>query len=351
MRLAKTLWSDDLSVVVWLMRVYLMAIVLTAGCGKQPMPPTTAAATLCRDALNAPIAPLSHVSTRSVGADGLPTVPAVSFSAPARRVAGLLDEGKITAADTLLKTYLGQYPDDGGLHAQHARFLLATTELTSLLTILGDTFNRSGIADACRNAVEFDASMKPYVADILLRQAVQDIRSDQRNGWPVVLADAERFSPGARGTFVVGGWDDCAELAATIDATTSRQWAPAFAGLREPFVKSGYYASALYMQCFACFLEHGDTANEQKLRACAKLMRSVLADVKANPDRGQRAAFAFEAFLLHLDGRLSLAQHLIARHDVEYTADIDELTRMDDKLYGKPMHDILQELNKKKASN
>lgn len=264
----------------------------------------------------------------------LPVAPKVALSAPASRLKKLIDEGKWNAASTLLEAYLQQYPDDGGVHAMHGRILLNNEDtLTDYIPADSQT---DAVLQAFKNAVEFDSSTKPLVADILLRHAHTLLTDAAANGTPATFIDLymlaqQEFDAGTEqmeqteeagniaklaesvqlmglvtvGNFIAaergnlyyaGGWDHGIMLANEYDPQRCQAWASHLANLGPKFAEQGLFGSAMYMRSASTWLAG---VKDKQTRALESL--SVLADqsekIAADEGLRRRADVAISHFM------------------------------------------------------
>lgn len=270
--------------------------------------------------------------------DGMPPPPTAPLSSRARKLNQLLNEGKLSAANTLVNTYLQQFPDDGGVQAMHARLLLLDSEY--VFDFAPAESRILYILEACRNAVEFDPKLKPLVADMLLRQAIVDLRKAAASRSPVVFADLQiaaqeqiaaleypdslsqtenpldSIGPDlyhgmelaavgflAMGMkmhyghlYIAGGLEQGAILARELDPESSKKWARPLHQLGPKFAEQNWYASAMYMESLATYLE-GIVDREQRVLASLQIVASRSEQIEASPQIKARANFALDQFV------------------------------------------------------
>jgi hypothetical protein len=280
------------------------------------------------------VASASDSPAKINGVSTLPAQPRASLSAPARRLKQLIDEGKWSAATTLVSTYLQQYPDDGGVHAMHGRILLYHED--TLHDFIPADSQTERVLQAFRNAVEFDSGLNAMVADILLRHAhtllsdavakstpatfidlyllaEQDFQANQRQlensgdyGDLGKLAETMQltgivtignFIAAERGNlYYAGGWDLGIVLARQCDPRQAELWAPHFAKLGPQFAAANLYGSAMYMRSAATWLA-GITDKKARTLECLTALVGETEKISQDQSLRRRADIALGQFI------------------------------------------------------
>ncbi len=280
------------------------------------------------------VASPAHSPASLNGTLTLPAQPRASLSGPARRLKQLIDEGKWSAATTLVSTYLQQYPDDGGVHAMHGRILLYNVD--TLHDYIPADSQIEQVLQAFRNAVEFDSGLNAMVADILLRHAhtllsdavaeatpatfidlyllaEQDFQANQKQlensedyGNLGRLAETMQLSGiMAIGNFIAaergnlyfaGGWDHGIMLARQCDPQQAELWAPHIAKLGPQFAAVNLYGSAMYMRSAATWLA-GITEKKARTLECLTALVGETEKFSRDQSLRKRADIALGQFI------------------------------------------------------
>ncbi|MCC7013915.1 MAG: hypothetical protein IT454_15265 [Planctomycetes bacterium] len=130
-----------------------------------------------------------------------------SLSSAAQRIDRLIDVGKFEAAATLLEGELARHPDDAGLHYVEARCLIAREPVLALIDESG-SYER--VVQSCQRAVEFDESLRPLVARMLVHDLSRSLKTDAESAGYVCAPDLAAYVQSKREQFGGAGdlWPD-----------------------------------------------------------------------------------------------------------------------------------------------
>lgn len=248
-----------------------------------------------------------------------------SLSKPARKLNQLIDDGKLNAANKLLNAYLGQMPDDGGIHAMNGKLQLARTDI--VFDFVPAESQIAGILNACRTAVEFDPKLKPFVADMIWRQVVADLNQAADEKSPIVFADVQamcqeysedmKHSENPMGNFleamkmanipflglafqmrightmVPGSWNQALGLAHELDPSVSAKRAKQLRGLASSFSEAGNFASGVFIEQTRTYYE-GQASQEERVVLFFDLLTNRFDEIEASPKLKARANIALD---------------------------------------------------------
>ena len=191
--------------------------------------------------------------------DDYPRQFGVELSPEAKAISLLLDKRSFTAADTLFNNYLPYKTDDATLYCQYVRYLierypLAEDTFIETPLLRGDKFNTIGTLEkAIVLASEFDASLKPHLADFILKSLHDQIESKALAKQGYIGSSSE----------IIGGWFgpthkiNFAWKAIDLDAPTGKKWAEKYESLVPVFSKLGMCTSAMWTANLSADLSNG----------------------------------------------------------------------------------------------
>ena len=280
----------------------LFAILLLTGCGQ-------------------PEAKKSTLSSEAAPQELL--VADTTLSKPAMRINELIDDGKLNAASKLLNVYLGQRPDDGGIHAMNGKLQLANTDI--VFDVIPAQSRIGVILEACRTAVEFDPKLKPFVANMIWRQVVADLNQAADEKSEIILTDVqvsyqeyvEDMQQNPTGNFLEGmemanvpflfmrcrmkyghtmfpgSWNRALSLAHELDSSSSAKWAKQLEGLGSRFAEAGNFASGIFVEQVRTYYE-GQASQEERVVLFLNLMTNRFSEIETSPKLKARANFVLD---------------------------------------------------------
>ncbi len=247
-----------------------------------------------------------------------------SFSKEAREVAQLIDDKKFIAAEKLLNAYVPDHPNDAGIYAQYARYLMASDVIASNPFLANpirtdDKYKRTYlIADSMATAAELDEASRPYLAEETCRIIYNKMKEeiDANNGFMTDMTISNYVygsgTPGLESLI----WE-----AIKLDKERVMEWAPRFEDCIADFARLGKISSAMMLgnlvgdmktgadplgdedfrlatTSFVRALQAG-TATKEDTESCRSMYNSLFkSEVEAG---GSRAGEAFQELQTALD--------------------------------------------------
>ena len=300
----------------WGVLLCLLSIQLFAGCGQS-------ASSVTEPTL------LDHEdSSREV-----PEAVTASLSKPAQKLNQLIDDGKYNAADKLLDSYLGQFPEDGAIHAMRGKLQLATTDI--VFDFVPAESRIGSILNACQTAVEFDPKLKTFVADMIWHQVISDLKQAANDGEPIVFADLQIYGQEAAEemqhtiqesgnpmanlaqgmqlagipmlgmgmqmrfghTMVPGSWNQALSLAYDLDASVSTKWTKQLEGISSRFADCGWFASGFFLEQVRTYYE-GEVTQEERVVTFFDLLTDRSEQIESSKKLKARAKFALDQLIM-----------------------------------------------------
>jgi hypothetical protein len=204
----------------------------------------------------------------------------VSLSSEAKEVSALIDKGSLTAAEQLLNAYLPKKPSDASLYCQYTRYLIKAYSMNTSKAIISpiasdgkDYYVKYLMLRSTSLAVEFDSTMKPYLADIILKEIYDKIYEQMKNKQAFITewnTYSNDYNNGNASTSLA--WE-----AIKLDTNVGKKWAKKYESLAFQLAKLGFPSSALMTANLSGDLTNGADikSNEDFNRATQMFLAAI----------------------------------------------------------------------------
>lgn len=218
------------------------------------------------------------------------------LSKEAKLVSDFLDRWAYGAAQGILHAQLPQHPEDAGLHAQYARFLVLSRSVgypnfvqTPLYPVPNSYWASSVAIEAARRAVQLDPDAKAHTAAVLMSALKAQVEATLNKGEGIIVdsvwwvGDTVIALNEFQASALQVGW-----TALELHPETATAFKDDFRHLVEKSVKLGKVSSAAMLGNLVGALESGGVEGDQDFDLACDAFERALANYEAPQDRESR---------------------------------------------------------------